>query len=131
MNLNQINPLVFAYLGDSIYELNIRIHLISKGISNVNDLQRTAKNFVSAKKQSLFLNELITNNVLNEEEISIVKRARNTKTNSHPKNTDIITYKYATALEALIGYLYLSDNKNKIDEIMKFIIEKSEENICI
>ena len=117
MNLNQINPLVFAYLGDSIYELNIRIYLISKGISNVNDLQKTAKNFVSAKKQSLFLNELMNQNILNEDEISIVKRARNTKTNSHPKNTDIITYKYATALEALIGYLYLTGKNNRLKEI--------------
>ena len=131
MNLNQINPLVFAYLGDSIYELNIRIYLISKGISNVNDLQKTAKNFVSAKKQSLFLNELMNQNMLNEDEISIVKRARNTKTNSHPKNTDIITYKYATALEALIGYLYLGNNKKRIDEIIEFILKNSEENLCI
>ena len=131
MNLNQINPLVFAYLGDSIYELNIRIYLISKGISNVNDLQKTAKNFVSAKKQSLFLNELMGKNMLNEDEVSIVKRARNTKTNSHPKNTDIITYKYATALEALIGYLYLSNNKQRIDEIIEFILKNSEENLCI
>lgn len=131
MNLNQINPLVFAYLGDSIYELNIRIYLISKGISNVNDLQKTAKNFVSAKKQSLFLNELMNQNMLNEEEISVVKRARNTKTNSHPKNTDIITYKYATALEALIGYLYLSNNKKRIEEIIEFILKNSEENLCI
>jgi len=131
MNLNQINPLVFAYLGDSIYELNIRIYLISKGISNVNDLQKTAKNFVSAKKQSLFLNELMNQNILNEDEISIVKRARNTKTNSHPKNTDIITYKYATALEALIGYLYLGNNKKRIDEIIEFILKNSEENLCI
>ena len=131
MNLNQINPLVFAYLGDSIYELNIRIYLISKGISNVNDLQKTAKNFVSAKKQSLFLNELMNQNILNEDEISIVKRARNTKTNSHPKNTDIITYKYATALEALIGYLYLVNNKKRIDEIIEFILKNSEEKLCI
>ncbi len=131
MNLNQINPLVFAYLGDSIYELNIRIYLISKGISNVNDLQKTAKNFVSAKKQSLFLNELMNQNMLNEEEVSVVKRARNTKTNSHPKNTDIITYKYATALEALIGYLYLGNNKKRIDEIIEFILKNSEENLCI
>lgn len=131
MNLNQINPLVFAYLGDSIYELNIRIYLISKGISNVNDLQKNAKNFVSAKKQSLFLNNLINNKILNEDEVSMVKRARNTKTNSHPKNTDIITYKYATALEALIGYLYLSNNQERIDEIIKFILQNSEDNICI
>ena len=57
-------------------------------------------------------------------EIDIVKRARNYKTTSHPKNCDIITYKYATGLEALIGYLYLTNNKGRIDKIMDFILSE-------
>ena len=61
---------------------------------------------------------------LSEEEITIVKRARNYKTTSHPKSCDIITYKYATGLEALIGYLELKNNKERINEIMKFILER-------
>ena len=64
----------------------------------------------------------IDNNFFNEEELSVIKRARNNRSNSHPKNCDIITYKYATGLEALIGYLELENNKNRIDEIMNYIL---------
>ena len=65
---------------------------------------------------------MINNNFFSEEELSVIKRARNYKSNSHPKNTDIITYKHATALEAIIGYLDLKNNKSRIDEIMKYIL---------
>ncbi len=122
MKTNEINVLALAYLGDAIYEKYIREHLVNKGIYKVNDLQKEAINYVSAKNQCKFLKELINNNFLIEEEINIIKRARNHKSNSHPKNTDIITYKNATGLEALIGYLYLENNLLRIEEIMKKII---------
>lgn len=121
MNIKEINVLVLAYLGDTIYEDYIRKFLISKGINNVNKLQKQAVNYVSAKSQAKYLNNMIDNKFLTEEEISIVKRARNYKTTSHPKNCDIITYKYATGLEALIGYLELDGNKLRIGEIMNNI----------
>lgn len=123
MKTNQVNILVLAYIGDSIYELFVREHLISKGINNVNDLQKEAKRYVTAKNQSVYLDKIISNNLLTESEIDIVKRARNSKVKSHPKNTDIITYKYATGLEALIGHLYLEEKKDRINEIMKNILE--------
>ncbi|MDD2202810.1 MAG: ribonuclease III domain-containing protein [Bacilli bacterium] len=122
MNVNQINTLVLAYLGDSIYELYIRRFLIEKNINKVNDLQKEAVKYVSAKSQSAFLNKLTSNNLLLEDELDIVKRARNAKTLSHPKNVDILTYKHATALEALIGYLYILKKEERINEIMKEII---------
>ena len=80
-------------------------------------------NYVSAKSQAKYLQKMIDNNMLSEEELDVVKRARNYKTTSHPKNCDIVTYKYATGLEALIGYLELSENKERIDEIMNFILK--------
>ena len=122
MNVLEINVLVLAYLGDTIYENYVRHFLIKKGIGNVNDLQTESINYVSAKAQAKFLEELMNNNFLDEEEISVVKRARNDKSNSHPKNTDIITYKHATGLEALIGYLDLKNKKDRIDEIMNKIL---------
>ena len=67
---------------------------------------------------------MMDSNFLIEEELDVVKRARNYKTTSHPKSCDIITYKYATGLEALIGYLDLKNNKERIDEIMAFILER-------
>ena len=123
MNLNEINVLVLAYLGDAVYEVYVRRYLINKKIANVNDLQKEAINFVSANAQAKYLTEMIDSKFLSEEEIDIVKRARNYKTTSHPKNCDIITYKHATGLEALIGYLDLKEDKERIDEIMSFILK--------
>ena len=122
MNLLEVNVLVLAYMGDTIYEDYIRKYLINKGIGNVNDLQTEALKYVSAINQAKFLTEMIDNNYLSEKELDIVKRARNYKTTSHPRSCDIITYKYATGLEALIGYLYLDGNIERVNEIMNFII---------
>lgn len=122
MNVLEINVLVLAYLGDTVYENYIRHFLINKGIGNVNSLQTESINYVSAKHQAQFLKEMHDDEFFTEEELNVIKRARNYKSNSHPKNTDIITYKHATALEALIGYLDLTDNKKRIDEIMNRIL---------
>ncbi len=124
MNLLEINVLVLAYLGDTIYEDHIRRFLIKKGIANVNDLQTESLKYVSAVNQAAYLKRMLENSFLNEDEINIVMRARNYKTTSHPKSCDIVTYKYATGLEALIGYLDLSNNNERINEIMNFILVK-------
>lgn len=118
----EINVLVLAYLGDTIYENYVRRYLIDKGIANVNDLQREAVKYVSANSQAKFLRDMIDSNFLRDEEITVVKRARNYKTTSHPKSCDIVTYKYATGLEGLIGFLELENCRSRIDEIMKFIL---------
>ena len=117
-----MNVLTLAYLGDSIYERYIREYLVKKGIVKVKDLQTEAVNYVSARKQCQFLKDMLDQNLFNEEEISIIMRARNHKGCAHPKNTDIVTYKHATGLEALIGCLYLENKQSRIDEIMKYII---------
>ena len=123
MNALEINVLVLAYLGDTIYEDYVRKYLINQGIGNVNDLQKEAVKYVSAKAQAKFLTELVNKNFLTDEEIGVVRRARNHKGGSHPKNCDIITYKYATGLEALIGFLELDNRRDRIDEIMKEIFD--------
>ena len=122
MDVREVNDLVLAYLGDTIYENYVRHFLVKNGISNVNDLQKAAIKYVSAVAQAGFLTKMIDEEFLSEEEINVVKRARNYKTTSHPKNCDIVTYKYATGLEALIGYLDLENKNMRIDEIMKYIL---------
>lgn len=122
MDVREVNVLVLAYLGDTIYENYVRHFLVKNGISNVNDLQKAAIKYVSAVAQAGFLTKMIDEEFLSEEEINVVKRARNYKTTSHPKNCDIVTYKYATGLEALIGYLDLKNENMRIDEIMKYIL---------
>ncbi len=118
----EINSLVLAYLGDTIYEDYIREYLIRSGIGNVNDLQKESIKYVSAKAQAEILRKLMDENFFNEEEITIIKRARNHKSISHPKNCDIVTYRNATGFEALIGYLKLENNINRIEEIINRIL---------
>lgn len=124
MDTNLINPLVLAYLGDAIYELKIREQLIYKKINKVNELQKECTKYVSAKGQSRIVDLFIEKNILNESEIDIYKRGRNSKVNSHPSNTDIITYKKATGLETLFGYLYINKENNRIEELIKIIMEE-------
>ena len=123
MNYNTLNVLSLAYIGDAIYEVYIRKHLIQKGIVKVEQLQKEAVNYVSAKNQAYFLKNMIDNNVFTENEMQIIIRARNHKGNRHPKNTDIITYKHSTGLEAIIGYLYLNNNIERINYIINYILE--------
>ena len=122
MNVLEVSSLALAYLGDSIYESYIREYLIKKGISHVNDLQVESLNYVSAKSQARILKDLMDKNIFTEEELSVIKRARNTKSKSHPKSCDIITYQHATSLEALFGYLKLRKNEERIEEIISKII---------
>ena len=122
MNVLEVNSLALAYLGDSIYESYIREYLIKKGISHVNDLQVESLNYVSAKSQARILKNLMDKNIFTDEELSVIKRARNTKSKSHPKSCDIITYQHATSLEALFGYLKLRKNEERIEEIISKIL---------
>lgn len=120
-NIDTLNALALAYLGDGVYEVYIRLYLLKQGIVKVNDLQKKAVPFVSAKGQASFIERLIKENKLNEEEIGVVYRARNHKVSSHPRNTDIVTYKWATGLEALVGYLFIEKKNERINEIMEII----------
>ena len=121
MNIDTINIITLAYIGDAIYEVYIRKKLVELGIIKVNELQKHTVKYVSAKGQKEILSKLIDNNILTDEELNIVKIGRNNKRTNHPKNTDIITYKLSTGFEALIGYLYLNNNYNRLEEIFKYI----------
>lgn len=121
MDIKMINVITLAYLGDAIYEVYIREKMIKVAPLKVEQLQKKAINYVSAKAQAKILSNLIDTNALTEEELDIVKRGRNYKRSSHPKNTDIITYKLSTGFETLIGYLYLSGKKTRLREILELI----------
>ena len=116
------NVLVLAYLGDTVYENYVRKYLIEQEIPNVNDLQKAAVQFVSAKRQALFVHQLLEENFFSEDEREIIMRARNYKTTSHPKNCSIVDYKYATGLESLIGYLTLENKNERVHDIMDKIL---------
>ncbi|MBQ8218878.1 MAG: ribonuclease III [Bacilli bacterium] len=127
MDTNMINVITLAYLGDSVYEVYVREFLIRKGIAKVEELQKEAVKYVSAKSQNKILNFLINNNYLDDDEVDIVKRGRNYKRGSHPKNTDIVTYKNSTGFECLIGYLYFESRISRLEEIIRYILEEYDE----
>jgi ribonuclease-3 family protein len=129
MDLRTINVITLAYLGDAIYEVYIREHLIKKGIAKVEELQKEAVKYVSAKSQARILTYLMENDLLNESELDVVMRGRNYKRTSHPKNTDIITYKLSSGFEAMIGYLYLNNKKERLDLIMSYVLGGNYEEI--
>ena len=120
MNTKTINVQILALLGDAIFSLYIREELLKLGINNPKKLQAKSVEYVSAKGQVKILNELIEDNLLTEDELDIVKRGRNNKKESHPKNTEIITYKLSTGFEALLGDLYLN-NKERLEELLNKI----------
>lgn len=120
IDMNNINILALAYIGDAIYELEIRKFLLEKNITKVNQLQTESIKYVSAVNQAKYLKEMLDKNFFTDEELSVILRARNHKSHKS-KSTDIVTYKYSTALEAIIGYLYYQKNNKRIEEIMNYI----------
>jgi len=119
----EYNLLQLAYVGDAVYELEIRDYLIKQNIVKTKELKTISLQFVSATRQAFYLNKLQDKNIFDEEELEILRKGRNVKVNSKPKNCDIITYHHATALEVLIGYLYTSKNIKRIKELIEEIIK--------
>lgn len=122
-NPKQVNSLALAYIGDAIYEVYVRHHLLSKGNVRPNQLHKLATKYVSAKAQATVLHELSKMAFFSEEEMAIIRRGRNAKSGTVPKNTDVQTYRYSTAFEALIGYLHLEKNADRLAEIIQTSFE--------
>ena len=119
-NPNQYSALTLAYIGDCIYEIYVRSYLISDGNHKVNDLHKAATSFVRASAQASFFHRI--ENLLTEEETAAVHRGRNTK--SHPpKNADVLEYKTATGVEAMLGHLYIKKEFKRISELMDKLFE--------
>jgi len=106
-----MNALTLAYLGDAVYELWVRTHLLELGYEKVKDLHHIATDYVRATTQAQLLHGLMPE--LTETEGQVVMRGRNTK-GSHPKSTDVITYRHATAFEALVGYWQLTGQAERM-----------------
>ncbi|WP_147804616.1 Mini-ribonuclease 3 [Alkalicoccus halolimnae] len=114
----QLNGLALAYMGDGVFEMYVRFRLLAKGGVRPNKLHREAKRYVSAKAQSKILRCLQEEERLTEKEVSVVRRGRNAKSGTVPKNTDRATYQDSTAFEAMIGLLYLTGEEDRLDEIV-------------
>ena len=109
-------PLALAYIGDAVMSLKVREYLLEKGINRPSDLQRQSTRYVSAKAQAMFISKLLEQNFLSEVEQDVFRRGRNAKSGTVPKNTDVLTYHYATGLETLWGYLYLKKDYDRLEQ---------------
>lgn len=114
----QLNSLALAYMGDAVFEIYVRRHLLQNGKVRPNNLHREATHYVSAKAQSQVIHQFLDSDLLTDEEIAVVKRGRNAKSGTVPKNTDVQTYRYSTAFESLLGNLYLSGKEERLEEII-------------
>ena len=116
LDVNQMSPLVWAYIGDSVYEQYIREYLVTNTKYKPHKLHMEATKYVKAGAQAEILKKLETE--LTDEELDIIRRTRNTQNHHLPKNASVTEYMYSTAFEGLIGYLYLTGQKERLKELL-------------
>ncbi|OJG83724.1 ribonuclease III [Enterococcus ratti] len=113
-----------AYVGDAIYEIYIRDYLIERGETKPNKLHRAATHYVSANAQAYLVQKMLTENLMTKEEETFYRRGRNAKSHTSAKNADVTTYRVATGFEALMGYLHLSKQTKRLEELIEWCIQK-------
>jgi len=118
-----MSPLTWAYVGDAVYELFIREYLINTTNLKPHKLHIETIKYVKASAQADILKRIEPQ--LTDEERDIVRRGRNTETHSAPKNANPEDYMYSTAFEALIGYLYLTGQKERLNKIQNLVISQN------
>ena len=121
LDVKMLSHLVWAYIGDSVYELFIRTKLVNSSNAKPHKLHIESIKYVKAKAQADILSKI--ENKLTEEEKDIIRRGRNTENHHVAKNSNVADYSKATAFEALIGYLYLSKQDGRLQEILEFCID--------
>lgn len=124
VDCKMLSPLQLAYIGDAVYELFVRTYLLGTKNISVNELHKEAIEYVKAKAQADIIHNL--EDKLTEEEWQMVKRGRNAKSGTAPKNANLLDYKYATGFETLVGFLYLTERYDRILEIFSIIIGEQE-----
>lgn len=120
------NPLTLAYLGDAVLDLYVRDYIVRQKNKKPNELHRLSTRYVSAKSQGQTYEALLEMNFFTDEEKDILMRGRNAKSHTKAKNTDVVTYKKSTALEAVIGFLHLSGDQTRLQSLLDTIIQLCE-----
>ena len=123
---SQFSPLALAYIGDGVYELFVRTKVIEEHENMpANKLHKKTVQYVKAHAQANSIDAMLPH--LTEDETAVYKRGRNTKSNTTPKNADMADYRKATGFEALIGFLYLSGENERLHELMNIAYENTLE----
>lgn len=121
-DVKMMSPLQLAYIGDAVYEVFIRTYLLKQNNLSVHELHKNAIKYVKAEAQANIIH--LIEKRLTDEEWNIVKRGRNAKSGTVPKNANISDYRYATGFETLIGFLYLTENHIRLNELLHMIVEE-------
>lgn len=124
INLDTVSMQTLAFIGDAVYNVYIRSYLASINNAKTGVLHKESIKYVSAKGQAITIDKIY--NILTQDEIDVYKRGRNTNIPTVSKNVDIVQYKKATGFEALIGYLYIKKENERLDLLIKKSIESFE-----
>lgn len=127
LEVQMMNPLKLAYVGDAVYEMYIRTYIITRYNGTPNEMSKRAVKYVRASSQANVAIKL--QDVLSENEWTIIKRGRNQKTTTTAKNATVSDYRYATGFETLIGYLYLCEQNERLNEVIRKAIEIIEDSL--
>lgn len=125
MDVMNLQPLVLAYIGDAVYEAYVRTMLVVNKKTNVNMLHKMSVKYVKAQAQSDIVRRIMDR--LTPEEQDVVRRGRNAKSATVPKHAEITDYRYSTGYEALIGYLYLLNQTDRLMEILRMSVDEQAE----
>ncbi|ABV10774.1 MULTISPECIES: Mini-ribonuclease 3 [Streptococcus] len=126
-DVNLINGIALAFEGDAVYSMYIRRHLIFQGLTKPNQLHREATKYVSAKAQANLISLMLEEGILTEKEEDIYKRGRNANSHTKAKNADIVTYRMSTGFEAVMGYLHMTEEIERLEELIDWCVKRVEE----
>lgn len=126
IDINLINGIALAFEGDAVYAMYIRRHLIFQGMTKPNKLHQEATKYVSARAQASLISLMLEENILTEKELEIYKRGRNTNSHTKAKNADVVTYRMSTGFEAVMGYLHMTEDISRLEELIDWCINAVE-----
>ena len=121
-DINQLSPLALAFMGDAIHTAYVRKTVLSGNLNKMNNYHNQAKKFCNAKKQKETLEQIF--DTLNDEEKEVVRRSRNAHSKHSAKNFDEETYKKATSFESLVGWLYLNEKHDRLNEVLALSVQE-------
>lgn len=125
---SQLNGATLAYIGDAVYEIAVRRHVLDQGITQPNRLHRAAVRYVGAVGQATVIQRWIKgDDVLTQDEINMYKRGRNNKANTKAKNASIADYRQATGFESLLGWLSLTNQTQRLETLIEAAIQMIDE----
>lgn len=126
VDVNLINGIALAFVGDAVYSYYIRRHLIFQGQTKPNKLHYLATKYVSAKAQASLIQAMLEAQLLTEKEKDIYKRGRNTNSHTKAKNADVVTYRMSTGFEAIMGYLDMTGQTERLELLIQWCIKQVE-----